>query len=257
MSSGRGRRRARVSRELLIAGVAGLPLLLGIATFADTGAGRRLLGAGSHTLARLSVTVPVAVVLLLALAVALCISARRSGLRRPSGTMERALLVFAGAVVAQFLASWIICSAVSGVLALLLCAGVALGLGAGLRRIAVGWRRTPTDELPVPIPGELWWAAVPFEEVNEEKDRPCLVLAVAGRRASVLMVTSKDHSERGGYVAIPASVWRRPPQGASWLRTDRLIRIDRDKLRRREGKVDAGTWELASRAYPRIAGTHG
>lgn len=257
MSSGRGYRRAGFQPTLLLAAIAGLPLLLGIATFADTAAGRRLFGSGSHVLSKLAVTIPVALVLLIALAAVLCLAALHSGRAapgRPRGTVKRPLIFFAAAVIGQFLASWLICSAVSGLLALLLCAAVAWALGEWLRRLVVGWRRTPLDQLPVPIPGELWWAAVPFEEKNEEKDRPCLVLAVNGRRASVLMVTSKDHSDRGGYVPIPAAVWRHPRQSTSWLRTDRLIRIDREKLRRREGKVDQRTWELASRAQPRVTG---
>ncbi len=257
MTSGRGYPRARTQFPLLLAAVAGLPLLLGVATFAHTGPGRRLFGPGSHVLAKLAISIPLSLLLLVALAAALCIAARRSGRNRPRGTINGALIAFAIAVIGQFVACWIICSATSGVLALVLTAGVALGIGEALRRVAAGWRRTPVDQLPVPVPGELWWAAVPFEERNEEKDRPCLVLAVSGRRASVLMITSKDHSSRGGYAPLPATVWRHPRQTTSWLRTDRLIRLDREKLRRREGKIDAGTWELAKRAQPRVAGKTG
>ena len=43
-----------------------------------------------------------------------CLALRRSGAPSPRGTVKRPLIFFAAAVIGQFLASWLICSAVSG-----------------------------------------------------------------------------------------------------------------------------------------------
>ncbi|WP_066581631.1 type II toxin-antitoxin system PemK/MazF family toxin [Cellulomonas timonensis] len=79
-------------------------------------------------------------------------------------------------------------------------------------------------------PGEVWFADVPFEDRPGSKDRPVLVLAVAGRTCTVAAFTSQDRSARRDHVRLPSGV---PGMGkASWIRL-RPIPLRRSALRRR------------------------
>ena len=119
-------------------------------------------------------------------------------------------------------------------------------------RIAERWWRAPIGRLPAPAPGEVWWAAVPFEEKRGNKDRPCLVLSRSRRHACVLMFTSQDKTARRGYVAVPATMWR--DGHSSFLKTDRVISVRCEKFRRREStKAPQSVLEVASRENPRAA----
>ncbi|MDM8086105.1 type II toxin-antitoxin system PemK/MazF family toxin [Cellulomonas cellasea] len=107
----------------------------------------------------------------------------------------------------------------AAVVGLVVIAGAIL---AGLRR----WLRPG----PRPRPGEVWFADVPFEDRPGSKDRPVLVLAVAGRTCTVAAFTSQDRSARRDHVRLPSGV---PGMGkASWIRL-RPILLRRSALRRR------------------------
>jgi mRNA-degrading endonuclease toxin of MazEF toxin-antitoxin module len=132
----------------------------------------------------------------------------------------------------------------------LLSAAVAGLLSA--HRIAERWWRVPLARVPTPAPGEVWWATVPFEEKRGSKDRPCLVLSRSRRHAEVLMFTSQDKTARGGYVAVPSSMWHDGHR--SFLRTDRVISVRCEKFRRRESvRAPESVLEVASRENPRAA----
>ena len=119
-------------------------------------------------------------------------------------------------------------------------------------RIAERWWRVPIGRVPNPAPGEVWWAAVPFEEKRESKDRPCLVLSKSRRHADVLMFTSQDKTGRHGYAAVPAAMWK--DGRSSFLKTDRVISVRREKFRRRESeKAPRSVLEIASRESPTAA----
>jgi mRNA-degrading endonuclease toxin of MazEF toxin-antitoxin module len=119
-------------------------------------------------------------------------------------------------------------------------------------RIAERWWRVPIGRVPTPASGEVWWAAVPFEEKRGSKDRPCLVLSKSRRHAQVLMFTSQDKTGRRGYVAVPATMWR--DEHRSFLKTDRVISMRCEKFRRRESeRAPQSVLELASRESPRAA----
>ncbi|MDH6110705.1 mRNA-degrading endonuclease toxin of MazEF toxin-antitoxin module [Kitasatospora sp. MAP12-15] len=99
-----------------------------------------------------------------------------------------------------------------------------------------------------PAPREIWWAEVPFEDGPGAKDRPCLVLRVDGRTATVVKITSKHHAERPGVLALPpGSVGDREGR-TSWLETDELRDVPLAHFRRRVGPVDAQTWARTQRA---------
>ncbi|MBV2154153.1 type II toxin-antitoxin system PemK/MazF family toxin [Kitasatospora sp. SUK 42] len=98
-----------------------------------------------------------------------------------------------------------------------------------------------------PAPQEIWWAEVPFEDGPGSKDRPCLVLRVHGRAATVAKITSKDHSGRPGVLPLPpGSVGDRQGR-ASWLETDELREVPLSAFRRRAGTLDRQTWARAQR----------
>jgi hypothetical protein len=134
-------------------------------------------------------------------------------------------------------------------------AGLLSAAAAGLlsaHRIAERWWRVPIGQVPAPAPGEVWWAAVPFEETRGSKDRPCLVLSRSRRHAAVLMFTSQDKTGRHGYVAVPTTMWL--DGRSSFLKTDRVIPVRREKFRRRESeKAPQSVLLVASRENPRAA----
>lgn len=84
-------------------------------------------------------------------------------------------------------------------------------------------------------PGEIVWTWVPYEEDPQQgKDRPVLVIGSYGSDVAALMLTSKPHN-RPDYLSIGSGSWdaqRRP----SWIRLDRVMRLDPDSIRR-EGAV--------------------
>ncbi|MFE5582916.1 type II toxin-antitoxin system PemK/MazF family toxin [Kitasatospora sp. NPDC056531] len=99
-----------------------------------------------------------------------------------------------------------------------------------------------------PEPQEIWWAQVPFEDGPGSKDRPCLVLRVHGRTATVAKITSKHHAERPGVLPLPpGSVGDRQGR-TSWLETDELREVPLSAFRRRAGTVDRQVWARAQKS---------
>ncbi|RKT17718.1 PemK-like, MazF-like toxin of type II toxin-antitoxin system [Streptomyces sp. 1114.5] len=99
----------------------------------------------------------------------------------------------------------------------------------------------------LPEPQEIWWAEVPFEDGPGSKDRPCLVLRVRGRTATVAKITSKHHADRPGVLPLPpGSVGDRQGR-ASWLETDELRDVPLSAFRRRAGTVDRQVWARAQK----------
>lgn len=106
-------------------------------------------------------------------------------------------------------------------------------------RPSAGGRR----RVPRPRPAEIWWANVPYEDGPGEKDRPCLVLAVRGQRATVAKITSKYHDERAGVIPLPPGAVGDAHGRASFLETDELREIPVWEFRRRVGVVDPVLWD--------------
>ncbi|MGA5820651.1 type II toxin-antitoxin system PemK/MazF family toxin [Kitasatospora sp. NPDC094028] len=111
----------------------------------------------------------------------------------------------------------------------------------------------PTGPRPVggtkagPRPQEIWWAEVPFEDGPGSKDRPCLVLRVNGRTATVAKITSKHHAERPGVLALPPGAVGDRQGRASWLETDELREVPLRDFRRRAGTLERQVWARAQR----------
>ncbi|MEU1290306.1 type II toxin-antitoxin system PemK/MazF family toxin [Kitasatospora sp. NPDC005856] len=138
------------------------------------------------------------------------------------------------------------------VLALLGVALLAAAAAALVRRTRPAPRPAgPTGPRPRtgagPEPREIWWAQVPFEDGPGSKDRPCLVLRVHGRTATVAKITSKHHAGRPGVLPLPPGAVGDRDGRASWLETDELREVPLSAFRRRAGAVDRQVWDRTRR----------
>ncbi|MBB6420933.1 type II toxin-antitoxin system PemK/MazF family toxin [Streptomyces sp. AK010] len=94
-----------------------------------------------------------------------------------------------------------------------------------------------------PQPAEIWWADVPYEDEARTKDRPCLVLAVRGERATVAKITTRFRDERTGVIPLPPGSVGDARGRASFLETDELREVPVWGFRRRVGVVDPALWD--------------
>ncbi|UIX33781.1 type II toxin-antitoxin system PemK/MazF family toxin [Streptomyces sp. GQFP] len=141
--------------------------------------------------------------------------------------------------------------ALAAVVLLALVAALVDGWGRGHRPRSRGGRPPGRAEAPErqrgrsvrPRPAEIWWANVPFEDGPGGKDRPCLVLAVHGRHATVAKITSKYHDERPGVIPMPPGAVGDAQGRPSFLETDELRDLPVWEFRRRVGVVDPALWD--------------
>ncbi|MEW1641454.1 type II toxin-antitoxin system PemK/MazF family toxin [Streptomyces sp. NPDC091219] len=123
----------------------------------------------------------------------------------------------------------------AAVVLLALIATLVDGWGRGSSRRARGDR---------PRPAEIWWANVPYEDrPGAAKDRPCLVLAVRGRKVTVAKITSKNHEERGGVIPLPPGAVDDARGRASYLETGEVRKVAVSDFRRKVGVVDPVLWD--------------
>jgi PemK-like, MazF-like toxin of type II toxin-antitoxin system len=108
---------------------------------------------------------------------------------------------------------------------------------------------TPVGRGGRPAPGQIWYAAVPFDEGDDAKDRPCLVVRVGPRGAEVLKITSRDQSARDRYIRIPTTTWDPGADHRSWLETRPLRPIGHSAFRRPLGVCDTRVWARITRAH--------
>ncbi|WNM28352.1 type II toxin-antitoxin system PemK/MazF family toxin [Demequina capsici] len=107
-----------------------------------------------------------------------------------------------------------------------------------------------------PDPGEIVWTWVPFEEDHSQgKDRPVLLIGHDGRWLLGLQLSSQDHGQdavrdaRWGrrWVGIGAGSWDRQRR-ASYVRLDRIVRVDPGGVRREGASLDRARFEAVSRS---------
>ena len=97
-----------------------------------------------------------------------------------------------------------------------------------------------------PDPGEVVWAWVPYEDdPSQGKDRPVLVLDTEGDGWVGLMLSSQDHDRDAEDEARWGRHWMDVGTGGwdsqgrpSEVRLDRLIRLERDGVRREGAALD-------------------
>ncbi|MGC0211183.1 type II toxin-antitoxin system PemK/MazF family toxin [Streptomyces levis] len=135
--------------------------------------------------------------------------------------------------------------ALAAVVLLALVATLVDGWGRG-RRTPARRARTAVAGTTVagrPQPAEIWWADVPYEDAAVTKDRPCLVLAVRGERATVAKITTRFRHERTGVIPLPPGSVGDARGRASFLETDELREVPVWGFRRRIGVVDPALWD--------------
>ncbi|MEW1913244.1 hypothetical protein AB0442_33265 [Kitasatospora sp. NPDC085895] len=94
-----------------------------------------------------------------------------------------------------------------------------------------------------PVPGEIWWADVQFEESGESKDRPVLVVRVREDRLEVLKSTSQDRLGRNDHIRLPTRTWN--PEAAHDSCLDLRPRtLTAERLRRYAGPCPVGVWRV-------------
>ncbi|MFE9025839.1 type II toxin-antitoxin system PemK/MazF family toxin [Streptomyces iakyrus] len=135
--------------------------------------------------------------------------------------------------------------ALAAVVLLALVATLVDGWGRGRRPSARRVRTAVPTAVPEgrPQPAEIWWADVPYEDEARTKDRPCLVLAVRGERATVAKITTRFRGERAGVIPLPPGSVGDIRHRASFLETDELREVPVWGFRRRVGVVDAALWD--------------
>ena len=158
----------------------------------------------------------------------------------------------AGNVVRMDTSWWL---ALAAVVLLALVATLVDGWGrgrrpAGRRSRPPGRPTGPGGRAAKPRPAEIWWASVPYEDGPGDKDRPCLVLAVRGRRATVAKITSRYHDERPGVIPLPPGAVGDAHGRASFLETDELREVPVWDFRRRVGVVDPVLWDQVRHLAP-------
>ena len=135
--------------------------------------------------------------------------------------------------------------ALAAVVLLALIATLIDGWGRGRRPSAQRMRTAAPAAAPEsrPQPAEIWWADVPYEDEARTKDRPCLVLAVRGERATVAKITTRFRDERTGVIPLPPGSVGDTQGRASFLETDELREVPVWGFRRRVGVVDPALWD--------------
>ncbi len=106
-------------------------------------------------------------------------------------------------------------------------------------------------------PGEIVWAWIPYEDdPTRGKDRPALVLAVAGDEVLVLPMTSKDHDvdeeQEARYGRLWMDIGTGPwdPRGRpSEVRVNRTVRVPADQVRREGAALDADVFAAVVAAW--------
>lgn len=86
-------------------------------------------------------------------------------------------------------------------------------------------------------PGEVVWAWLPFEgDPSRGKDRPLLVIGRLDDDVAALPLTTRARDDRHHF-ALGSGAWDRSGR-PSWVKLDRLVRLDPDRIRREGAVVD-------------------
>ena len=104
-------------------------------------------------------------------------------------------------------------------------------------------------------PGEVVWTWVEYEEdASRGKDRPVLVVGREGRQVLGLMLSSQaERDGQRGWLALGPGAWDRE-QRPSWVRLDRVLRVDEDGIRREGAVLDRRRFDLVAAALRRDHG---
>jgi hypothetical protein len=97
-------------------------------------------------------------------------------------------------------------------------------------------------------PGEIVWAWVPYEDdPSQGKDRPLLVIGHLDADVAALAMTTRAHDDRHHH-PIGSGSWDSSGR-PSWVKLDRVIRLDPDGIRREGAVIDRGRFDAAVAAW--------
>jgi PemK-like, MazF-like toxin of type II toxin-antitoxin system len=98
-------------------------------------------------------------------------------------------------------------------------------------------------------PGEIVWTWVAYEdEPARGKDRPVLVVGRTGATLLALMLSSQsDHDGTRHWLALGSGGWDRAAR-PSWIRLDRVLRVDEDAVRREGAVLDRARFDRVAHA---------
>jgi mRNA-degrading endonuclease toxin of MazEF toxin-antitoxin module len=83
--------------------------------------------------------------------------------------------------------------------------------------------------------GEVWWTQFPFEEIEESKRRPAIVIDDNTIAVLSLMVTSKD---KNNPYSIKIDEWQKAGlKKESWARIDRIVQMDEWRMEKKIGDL--------------------
>ena len=96
-------------------------------------------------------------------------------------------------------------------------------------------------------PGEVVWVWVPYEDdPRRGKDRPVLVVGRDGRTLLGLMLSSQVQRDgQRHWLALGAGAWDRDAR-PSWIRLDRVLRVDEDGIRREGAILDPARFDAVA-----------
>ncbi len=111
-----------------------------------------------------------------------------------------------------------------------------------------------------PDPGEVVWTWVPYEDdPRQGKDRPVVVLGVAGPDLVVVPLSSRDHEGRRDaeeWIELGRGPWD-PSDRVSFANVDRLLRVAPTVVRREGATLDRDRFDRvvagARRRHPDLA----
>ncbi len=99
-------------------------------------------------------------------------------------------------------------------------------------------------------PGEIVWAWVPYEEdPTQGKDRPLLVIGHIEDDVAALALTSRERDDRHHH-PLGSGPWDRDGR-PSWIKLDRLLRLDPDEIRREGAVLDERRFREVVQAWER------
>jgi hypothetical protein len=102
-----------------------------------------------------------------------------------------------------------------------------------------------------PDPGEVVWTWIPYEDdPGQGKDRPVVVIGVAGGDLVVVPLSSRDHEGRGDaeeWVELGRGSWDADNR-VSFANIDRLLRVAPGAVRREGAVLERGDFDRVVRA---------
>ncbi|CAN5922223.1 type II toxin-antitoxin system PemK/MazF family toxin [soil metagenome] len=97
-------------------------------------------------------------------------------------------------------------------------------------------------------PGEVVWTYVAYEDdPSQGKDRPVVVIGHLGADVAALQLTSRAHDDRHHH-AVGSGAWDHEGR-PSWVKLDRVLRLDPDGIRREGAILDRARFDDVVAAF--------